>query len=176
MDTAAARVMLMKMTAATVDPVLSDADIDALLSLARRPDRYGSLPLLAWAASTTYTIFSERLPATANGHYYRVSTAGVSGATAPTWPTTSGATVTDGTVVWTEAGAYLWTPTYNLRAAAAEGWRWKAAAVAADFAFTADGSTYERDQMIKQCLDMVKQYSNSISSVSLQGASARRVW
>lgn len=40
-----------------------------------------------------------------NGHFYRVTTAGTPGTTEPTWPTSSGGTVADGTVTWTESGA-----------------------------------------------------------------------
>lgn len=42
------------------------------------------------------------VPVTANGHMYRCTTAGTTGSGEPAWPTTSGGTVTDGTVVWTE--------------------------------------------------------------------------
>ena len=40
-------------------------------------------------------------PITKNGRKYTCTTAGTSGATEPTWPTTVGNTVTDGTAVWT---------------------------------------------------------------------------
>ena len=40
-----------------------------------------------------------------NGRTYKVTTAGVSDTTEPTWPTTSGGTVSDGTVTWTEFSA-----------------------------------------------------------------------
>jgi hypothetical protein len=42
---------------------------------------------------------------------YEATTAGVSGTTEPVWPTTAGATVTDGTVVWTAraANTITWT-------------------------------------------------------------------
>ncbi len=46
------------------------------------------------------------VPNPANGYVYECSTAGTSGDTAPTFPTGSGATVTDGTAVWTEEQAY----------------------------------------------------------------------
>lgn len=55
----------------------------------------------AWAASTAYTLGQFRIPTTANGYRYEITTAGTSAATQPTWPTTIGATVTDGTAVWT---------------------------------------------------------------------------
>lgn len=58
----------------------------------------------ARANSTAYAAGDLVLPASANGHYYRCKTAGTSHTAAPTWPTTAGATVTDGTVVWEEAG------------------------------------------------------------------------
>lgn len=60
----------------------------------------------AWTASTAYTLGSYRRPTTVNNLYYEVTTAGTSAGTQPTWPTTLGTTVTDGTVVWTCRGYY----------------------------------------------------------------------
>ncbi len=54
-----------------------------------------------WAASTAYNVGDRVEPTTANGFVYECTTAGTSDATEPAWPTTEGATVTDGTVVWT---------------------------------------------------------------------------
>ena len=64
-----------------------------------------------WQASMPYTVDSVVVPSTSNGHYYKCITAGTSGTTEPTWPTTSGGTVTDGTVTWTEVadGTVRWT-------------------------------------------------------------------
>ncbi|HEX7139521.1 MAG TPA: prepilin-type N-terminal cleavage/methylation domain-containing protein, partial [Vicinamibacterales bacterium] len=60
---------------------------------------------LTWRASQPYVVGQMVLPSTANGHIYKCTTAGTSGATAPvTWGTTSGATVSDSSVVWTEVG------------------------------------------------------------------------
>ncbi|MFZ5586149.1 MAG: hypothetical protein ACOZHQ_09490 [Thermodesulfobacteriota bacterium] len=56
-----------------------------------------------WQASTAYTLGQQRIPTTPNGHYYQCTTAGTSGASEPTWPSTG--TVSDGSVVWTRQGA-----------------------------------------------------------------------
>lgn len=55
-----------------------------------------------------------------------------------------------------------WTPTFDLYAAAAEGWRWKAAKAAERFSFSADGASYNRDQIYAHCLAQVKSYSSRI--------------
>jgi hypothetical protein len=58
-----------------------------------------------WAVNTAYLADDIRVPTTANGYHYRVTVAGTShAATEPTWPTTIGTTVTDGTVTWICAG------------------------------------------------------------------------
>ena len=56
-----------------------------------------------WVASTAYALGDVARPVTGNSHLYQCITAGTSGSTQPTWPTTGG-TVTDGTAVWTDLG------------------------------------------------------------------------
>ena len=56
-----------------------------------------------WVASTAYALGDVARPVTGNSHLYQCTTAGTSGSTQPTWPTTGG-TVTDGTAVWTDLG------------------------------------------------------------------------
>lgn len=63
-----------------------------------------------WKAGTTYPTGSIVVPAISNGHYYKGG--GTSGATDPAtltgrWPTTTGGTVSDGILTWTEAGTIL---------------------------------------------------------------------
>jgi prepilin-type N-terminal cleavage/methylation domain-containing protein len=57
-----------------------------------------------WAQLTIYSIGNFAVPATKNGHRYRCTTAGTSGASEPTWPITKAGTVADGSVTWTENG------------------------------------------------------------------------
>lgn len=63
----------------------------------------------AWAATTALELDKFVKPSTDNGFIYKVTTAGATGSTEPTFPTTEGATVTDGTVVL-EAVAAVKTP------------------------------------------------------------------
>lgn len=55
----------------------------------------------AWAATTALSLGAIRRPMTANGYLYEVTTAGTTGGSQPTWPTTPGATVVNGTVTFT---------------------------------------------------------------------------
>lgn len=64
----------------------------------------GSTSYTRWTASTLYALGTFVVPQTENGSYYQVTTPGESGASSPTFPTTPGATVTDGSVVWTCVG------------------------------------------------------------------------
>jgi hypothetical protein len=56
-----------------------------------------------WAALTAFTAATTAIvsPTIGNNFYYECTTSGTTGAVEPTWPTTVGNTVTDGTVVWT---------------------------------------------------------------------------
>lgn len=54
-----------------------------------------------WAATTAYSLGDRVVPTSSNGFYYECTTAGTSAGTEPTWPTTIGNTVVDGTVTWT---------------------------------------------------------------------------
>jgi len=63
-----------------------------------------------WTAGTVYGTSDYIVPVTPNGRLYRCTTGGTSAAvTEPTWPTTDGGTVADGTgtLVWTEQSLVL---------------------------------------------------------------------
>jgi hypothetical protein len=57
-----------------------------------------------WEAGHNYLVGDIVTPTMRNGHIYRVTKEGTSGSTEPTFPTTSGATVTSGTVIITTEG------------------------------------------------------------------------
>lgn len=59
-----------------------------------------------------------------------------------------------------------WTPTYNYRAAAAEGWRWKMAKASAMISSDLDGDRMSANQIFLHCERMVKRYG-AVTSVSV---------
>lgn len=53
-----------------------------------------------------------------------------------------------------------WTGTWDLNAAAAEGWRMKAGKVAGDFNFSADNASYSKADVLAHCLEMEAKYAS----------------
>lgn len=57
----------------------------------------------SWMPNTVYALNDVRRPSRPNEHLYKCTTAGTSDdEDEPTWPTTTGGTVSDNTVTWTE--------------------------------------------------------------------------
>lgn len=85
--------------------------------------RAGSLAATrtAWVASTAYSVGAVVRPTVDNSRTYRCTIAGTASGTQPTWPTTAGATVTDGTVTWEETTrtAGIFAAIYNITGAGA---------------------------------------------------------
>lgn len=59
-----------------------------------------------WAPSRAQSVGDWTIPVVWNGLIYRCTTAGTTGTAEPTWPTGTGATVSDGSAVWTMYGAH----------------------------------------------------------------------
>jgi hypothetical protein len=173
---ALARARLERMVAADEEPTLTPTEIDDLLALARRADTAGTAPHVPWKATTAYGVGDITVPDPRNAHVYVAAAAGTSGAVAPTWPTVIDATVVDGTVTWQEAGADLWVPTYDLRRAAAEGWRQKAGKQAAVTDIAVDGQSVYRAQIVAHCLRMADEYSaRGARSVPITSSTSRDI-
>lgn len=164
MDEAKATTRLQSMLAWDSEPALTSDEVTALVAFARRSDAVFRWITddTEWVASTGYALDVRRAPITRNGHIYLVTTPGTSGSSEPAWPTAMNAAVVDGTVTWTEAGG-SWAPTYDLNAAAAEGWRWKAAKVVGEFDFGTDGQTFSRSQKQAGCLAMAERFAKRVT-------------
>ena len=57
-----------------------------------------------WITATAYAEGDLVKPTTGNGRYYTCTTAGTTDTSEPTWTTSEGVTITDGTAVWTDTG------------------------------------------------------------------------
>lgn len=55
-----------------------------------------------------------------------------------------------------------WVPTYDLNAAAAEGWRWKAARATELTAVDLDGTKLSAEQIFEHCERMIGVYSRKV--------------
>jgi len=60
-----------------------------------------------------------------------------------------------------------WTPTYDLNAAAGDVWAEKAAILAADFDFSADGGSYSRSQVYQQTMAQSRYYRSRRSVTTI---------
>lgn len=74
-----------------------------------------------------------------------------------------------------------WVPTYDLHAAASDLWVEKAAGVAADFQFSADGASYSRDQVYAQYMRQARHHASrrmatSNRIVSVAGGRDTAAW
>lgn len=173
MNSLDARADIERMTAWNADPALSTADVDRLLVLARRTDAAGNAPdtYAEWTPSATRIVGDKRVPAVRNGYVYRVTVAGTSGAAEPIWPTTIAATVVDGGATWACDAVAPWAGVWNVNAAAAQGLRWKAAKVAAEFDVAlGSGKKFGRSQKYKQLMEMARKLDGGgIGSIRVVG-------
>lgn len=171
MDAVAALARLSSLVAAADVPTLSDEDLDDLLDAARRPDCLGVSPRCTsaapeWTATTAIGVRSIIRQGTDPDRWWIAETTGVTGATEPEWPALTGlmcvgtSRLLDGDVIWRDAGPE-WSPTWDLPAAAAEGWRRKAGKVAADVTVQTGDQTLRSEQLIANCLRMAAVYAGT---------------
>lgn len=130
------------------EPALSTAEIDDLMRIAIDE------PLATfWRPNMGYAAGTRMQPSVENGHAYAAQTDGVSGNTEPNWPTTEGGTVVDGTITWKEVPGE-----FDLNAAAATGWGWKASKIAEQVNISAGGASIQKDQRFQHATQMQQLY------------------
>ena len=105
-----------------VGPTLTIADsthftVRNLAAIGQAPSSGGmvtvtSMPIIStfvpglptWTTAVAYSTGSIVTPTSPNGHLYKAIQGGVSGGSQPTFPTVTGAQVSDGSIIWQEAG------------------------------------------------------------------------
>lgn len=164
---------LKKLVAWDEEPQLDDDDLDLIFNRSRVKDRDGYLSenTRLWEANTYYDVGDIVVPTSfsivdslassprSDEHSYIVTTAGLSGASEPTWDLT----VTDSDVEWERHEAAYWTPTYSLNYAAYLAWGMKASRAASRISMTSEGATFHREQYIANCLRMQGTYASRLS-------------
>lgn len=107
------RAMAQQMTTSAVPPATDELVRDLIERVSRlfdlevgcKPEYFEPALHPVWESNHAYVVGDIVTPTTANAHKYRVTTAGTSAASEPTFPTASGGTVISGGVTFTENGA-----------------------------------------------------------------------
>ena len=167
MTRSAARVKFLMFADTSVEPVISAGEISTLLDMARMTDQYGVAPgdvvngaYRTWYASMAVVAGEYILPSVPNDHYYKATVSdGTAGATEPTWPTTSGGSVTADGVTYVEQGEYSWEETYDVNYAIAQAWLLKAGRLAERYLFMSGGKMFSRNQFYDHCIKQYKIYA-----------------
>lgn len=168
---AEARTRLERMVASSTPPTLSPDEINDLMALARRPGPSGIDPdtETEWVAGMALAVGDYVVPPDRSGVRYLITVSGgTAGATEPSWPA-SGASVTIDGVTYEGTDEEVWTPTYDLYAAAAEGWRWKAGKIANAFDFSTDQQSFDKSNIFDHCQKMAAFY-DARAGTSIYGA------
>jgi hypothetical protein len=110
-------VELMRKSDYAAEPVLDEFDLNTILD----NNKHGKM----WAADTAFAYDDRVIPLTRNGHVYRVTEAGTTGATEPVWPTEYGDTLIDGSVTFEEYAEHMGS-IYDIRGAIHEAFLLKA--------------------------------------------------
>lgn len=170
MDLAETLDQLRSMCAADSHPVLDEAALAQCLDRARRPDAAGNPPanVTTAAAHATSTQFTAGSVIKVGTRWWRALVTATTAASVPSWPDLDGSPVSatriaDGDQTWADNGAE-WTPTWSLRAAAADAWERKAGFAAGDFDFGTGDQTFDRSQVVDHCLRMARRHRGGIAS------------
>lgn len=160
--------LLSRMVASDEEPTLTVDDLIYARDMNKTVDRADNLAtnttsVTVWQASKNYLAGDVIRTGQTPERFYICRVSGISGTTAPAWPVRStdvpsGIIAEGDQLVWEDAGA-TWNPSYDIHAAAAELWRWKAAKASSKFSFSTDGQSFQRREIIANCLEMAAQYA-----------------
>lgn len=173
MNESEARTRLVDLTAANTFPTLTPEQVDSLLRGARRVDSDGYLPSddTEWSAATEYAVDDVVVPTSRTGRTYKVTDAGTSGVTEPTWPTVHGGTVALDGVTYEDItdDTTAWAGSWDFYRAAAEGWRIKAGNVSNRHDFGSNQGNYNPAQVFDHCIKMADLYAaKTIGTINVE--------
>lgn len=182
MDANGALAQLTADCAAGVYPTLNVAELGALLDAATRWTVWAPSTTYAHGARVIPTVRNGHVYQAIVNQQYSATPAGVSDVTEPIWPLFSSpdskvgitrpywsgydqmsgnyslSMVTDGTIVWQDAGPDGDTP-WDVRLATYRAWLQKAGKASADFDFTTNVSKFTREQVVTHCMSMARIYA-----------------
>lgn len=140
---------LQSLAAADYDPKLSQADLQRILRGYRR---------CSVRASGMAVFYGQRVvPARGNGRSYRCVVDGQTGETEPAWPRGRGGAVSDGEVVWEDAGVAP-SEHWDMDGAASAAWLEKAGKVAHLYDTKFGDETKSKDQLHAHCMSMAASF------------------
>jgi hypothetical protein len=160
------RARLERMVASATPPILSPAEIDDLMALARRPGPSGVDPdsEVGWFSGYIPVVGDFIVPTNRTGVRYLVTVSdGLAITTEPSWGVPGAPVVIGGTTLVGQTDG-AWVPSYDLYFAAAEGWRWKAGKISDVFDMSTDQQTFDRSQKVEHCMKMAAFYEQRAGS------------
>lgn len=144
-------------------PEISDpAEVEFLLDMSRIMDKYGAPPPkgFTWYPGILLGVGTYVVPAVPNGHYYSVTAMTTSpGYIEPTWSLTSGGSVVQDGVTYTEQGGMSWEETYDSNYCIAQAWLMKAGRIASYYNFMVAGKMFSRQQFYDHCMKQYRMYA-----------------
>ena len=138
---------------ASLDPPLTDAEVEAILTATVRG--------VVWAGTTALAYGASVVPTARNGHRYQVTTAGTTGGSEPGWGTDRATAVTSGTVTLHEAGPD-WAELYDLRRATWEAYRLKLAKAQNYLTVGGDGQTVNLQQIVQNLREAARAWQPAV--------------
>lgn len=138
-----ALMLLKDLSEATVEPSLEDSELEAIL------DRQKVAQV--WQAGIAVRVGTILYPTVANGRWYQVTKAGVTGATEPAW-SQGLSTIIESSVTYQDLGTSR--DLYDVQAAAYEAWS-KKCAKASQYVSTPG---IDMSSIYKRCVEMRESY------------------